>query len=363
MMMINDDNIFNEINDNESILNPTTTNHHHHDLPSIESWIDFSECAILHQSSQFIKSNSNQIQQTNSSSSLELNQFIKPTFDHSITSPSISSSLTSPFCDQASFLTLSPPPISLNDPLPITRTEYGLIDEFWSQIATTDHSLRTEEEEELLRLVVEDVEVKEALGSTQSITPTETVISPSRIDPLLLSVNELHPSQSKPSSSSSSSKIKSDQVDEIFNGLHPSPQHHPPHPIQSHNECIGYEGFEQIPKSQSPTQSIISSTHSSIQTQFNSSDHPSSSSSSASSSTKKSDPNGNPRGGKRKDFLERNRLAASRSRAKRKQTESLLESRARVLEDQNLKLRNVVQDLEIELRDLKRVLLDVRMMN
>ncbi|EGG11282.1 uncharacterized protein MELLADRAFT_115177 [Melampsora larici-populina 98AG31] len=346
--MIIDETDLNEILNDSHDQNTNTTNQL--DLPLIESWIDFSECALLHQSSQFIPKSSNHHSTTTTSTT-------NTTQDHS-TSPSTSSSassLTSPFCDHSSFLTLSPPPVSLNDPLPITRTEYGLIDEFWSQIstgATTDQrTLRTSEnDDELLRFVVQAEEEEEGLRRNRSIQPIETKLSQSRIDPLLLSIDEVHPiplGDHHPFCSSSSSNIKLDQVDSFLNKIDPLQYHPQPQP-QSQNEYIVYEGFDRIPETQSPTQSISSSTHSSIPTQPN-------------PTSKESNQNHVSRGGKRKDFLERNRLAASRSRAKRKQTETGLESKARGLEDQNVKLRSVVQELEIELRQLKEILFDVRM--
>ncbi|EGG08076.1 uncharacterized protein MELLADRAFT_105346 [Melampsora larici-populina 98AG31] len=111
--------------------------------------------------------------------------------------------LTSP--DQSSFLTLSTP-VCRNDPLPITRTKYSLLNEFQSQISTTEHALSTEESDEIFKFVVE--EGTEDLRTNQSIKSIKTGIKQSRNDLSLLSMNELHQLEQKPSSAP---EIKLDQ--------------------------------------------------------------------------------------------------------------------------------------------------------
>lgn len=61
---------------------------------------------------------------------------------------------------------------------------------------------------------------------------------------------------------------------------------------------------------------------------------------------------------RRQDFLERNRVAASKSRAKKKEWQTSLESRARVLGEENLRLRLKLEKMGSELDRLKAIIHD-----
>ncbi|KAI9601975.1 hypothetical protein KEM48_001264 [Puccinia striiformis f. sp. tritici PST-130] len=60
----------------------------------------------------------------------------------------------------------------------------------------------------------------------------------------------------------------------------------------------------------------------------------------------------------RNEFLERNRLAASRSRAKKKTYQTFLEDQARRLEAEHVKLNQIIQDLIVEKNQLQSIVMD-----